>query len=650
MMTIPPTTIRIFYATESGTADQYALRLRRALQRRGVPRVETSEMGVADGAASSSSWEDLLQPVRDDDDDDGGGAGHPADVTVFIISTTGDGEVPNAMRTLWRTLLRSDLTPSATRFESRLSFAVFGLGDSTYEKFNAAARKFKTRIIQLGAKEVCDSGARDESLTLASPVVGTQDIFDRWVNLKLLPALRLDTIVPSPPSLEPLKRPIVFFSSRNGGGVGGGGEQRNPEKMKMGTMEEEDDDAIITVELTVNARMTAPTWMQDVRHIEMTAVSERLGYRPGDTLLVRPRNEAAVPRESLRRFIRHKLVVPPELSSLDVDDLCFSLPDGKDETVMGYLMGMADLTSTPPQDFFEEASFHCDTSTEQGVEEKEKLLEISRDHELYHSYCRAERRTYLEVVNDFASLRIPLDRFIAAVPRIKPREYSIASSPLADGRGVIHLTVGVLSYTTKLKRVKRGLCSGWLASLLPGTRLKVRIRREGALASAYARLLSEEEEEEKGVVARRPLILLGPGTGVAPMRSIYRHECAISETNRRKLVLYFGCRKEKCDYLYASEFERDKAGVRVAFSRDDPGGNKVYVQSLLKRNGKETCDWIVDEGAAVFVSGNAKRMPADVKETLVQVLEKHRGMTRNEALAVLKRMERERRWVVEAFA
>jgi sulfite reductase alpha subunit-like flavoprotein len=229
-----------------------------------------------------------------------------------------------------------------------------------------------------------------------------------------------------------------------------------------------------------------------------------------------------------------------------------------------------------------------------------------------YEYTHRVRRTILEVLQDFRHVSIPLDYIFDVFPLIRPRQFSIASSsrharskPLVpssetkpvneerEGRSgtMMDLCVAIVSYKTRLKIPRRGLCTTWLATLEPlnedsdglskiPTTLRVGIRK-GAMR------LPEPKEDAKPV----PVICVGPGTGVAPMRAIIQERIARGEHGtqaytfnrgyarvayfRTDNVLYFGCRSAREDYYYSGEWEASaqagKLSFSVAFSRDQVG-------------------------------------------------------------------------------
>lgn len=183
-------------------------------------------------------------------------------------------------------------------------------------------------------------------------------------------------------------------------------------------------------------------------------------------------------------------------------------------------------------------------------------------------YCNRPRRNCLEVLYDFPHLRVPFDFLFDLFPPIKPRSFSIASSAAALP-GKIQLLVAVVRYRSKLAAPRLGLCSNFLARISIGSgAAKVPIWvRPGAFAFPSSSVGGANEESP-------PMIMVGPGTGVAPFRS-YLTEQLLQQQQRRRFVLFFGCRGQEKDYYFRSEWENlirthghDRFRIVCAFSRD----------------------------------------------------------------------------------
>lgn len=259
------------------------------------------------------------------------------------------------------------------------------------------------------------------------------------------------------------------------------------------------------------------------------------------------------------------------------------------------LSSFLDVGGLPQRGFFEGLALH--TSNE---EEKEKLSELSSAEgtDLYYDYCVREKRNYIEALEDFRSARPCLAKLLELLPLLQPRHYSIANSGMVC-KDELDLCVAVASSKTPYGRVRVGVCSSYLSSSSPGDQVVLWIR-SGSFKMPIKNPHSAGDDQP-------PLILIGPGTGVAPMRALLQERKAahknqeLSGTPQSRTMLFFGCRKRESDFLYSDEitsstqngndgetidpdvFISPSATVVVAFSRDQT--KKIYVTHKIEEHG-----------------------------------------------------------------
>jgi sulfite reductase (NADPH) flavoprotein alpha-component len=237
-------------------------------------------------------------------------------------------------------------------------------------------------------------------------------------------------------------------------------------------------------------------------------------------------------------------------------------------------------------------------------------------------------RGLIDLLHDYPGvLRDPAD-LVAMLPRLTPRLYSISSSPAAHP-GEIHTTVAVVRYQAH-NRERGGVCSTLLADRRSsGERLPVYIH-----PNKRFRLPAD---------SNGPMIMIGPGTGIAPFRSFLHERRALNHTGKN--WLFFGERSAATDFLYRDELEEMHSDghltrLDLAFSRDQE--RKIYVQDRMKEKGRELFDWL-EQGASVYVCGDASRMAKDVDAALHSVIESHSGRgpdAASEYMQVLKYQHR----------
>ena len=291
-------------------------------------------------------------------------------------------------------------------------------------------------------------------------------------------------------------------------------------------------------------------------------------------------------------------------------------------------------------------------------EQREKLEEMcsTEGADLYNDYIVREKRSYIELLAEFPSARPPLNHLISMIPRIQPRQFSISSSQLAHP-GEIHLSVGVVRKVTRYGRVRHGLCSSYIAALRPGEGVVVRVKK------GQLRLPPSPDT---------PVIMVGPGTGIAPFRAFVQERKHLNRLLRpggrqpgtvEKDMVVFGCRHEAKDFLYGDEWRAwDREGtihLLTAFSRDQD--DKVYVQDRLQ-DGPDLASasgatlpssalvWqmLAFEGAYCFVAGNTK-VPAATREALTQIARREGGLDAVAANQFVKQLEARKRFVIESW-
>lgn len=467
------------------------------------------------------------------------------------------------------------------------------------------------------------------------------------------------------------------------------------------------ESGIFKATLVNNHRMTSDDWFQDIRHLEFEIPvihdsSNETLYEPSDIVVVYPRNPSQfVDRAISIMAFPHGYRSDDSITTSQVSP--HSRPSritatDKPLKISDLFTAILDICGTPQRSYFEGLAPYATSD-----EEKEKLLEISSAEgmDIYYKYIIREKRNYVEVLEDFRSCRPPLHKLLELIPVIQPRQYSIASyARLLPSRSRriwgMDLCVGRTQTKTSRGRIKNGVCSNFLCDLKAGD-------------SIY---LSLRPGKMKFPSIQTPLILVGPGTGVAPMRSIISHRLSSQQSGATEstgqTVLFYGCRSRLADYLYREEWERiatiskdskdsyllqlsrglhshpidatkqPNLQISVAFSREtipistesssikisesmnseslaldgkmDVSSQKNYVTHKIRLHGNHVWDLIHNQGAYIFVSGSANRMPKDVRAAFVEVAMKHGGLSELDSEQYVSRLERSKRYIVEAWS
>jgi sulfite reductase (NADPH) flavoprotein alpha-component len=246
----------------------------------------------------------------------------------------------------------------------------------------------------------------------------------------------------------------------------------------------------------------------------------------------------------------------------------------------------------------------------------------------------AEMLDVLAAVESLGPIRPDPEAFLECLEPLQPRLYSIASSPLT-APGEIHLAVDAVRYDIG-KRRRLGVASTFLADrLVPGTRVRLYLQK------AHAFALPADP--------RTPIIMIGPGTGIAPFRSFLWHRQAAGAPG--KAWLFFGHQCEATDFFYRDELAAFQQGgtltrLSTAWSRD--GAQKVYVQDRLREAGGELFAWLQD-GAHLYVCGDAKRMAKDVEGALTDIAAAHGGKSAADATAFITGLKVAGRYQMDVY-
>lgn len=359
-----------------------------------------------------------------------------------------------------------------------------------------------------------------------------------------------------------------------------------------------------------NQRLTAVGSTKDVRHLEFSIDGANLHYEPGDAVGVVARN-----RDEDVDALLARLPFDPQ-TSIAVDA----------QTTVPLHQALADRYEIGPINFaFLQRYAQAIRSEALAARVGGNPAELSR-------YIRA--RHLADVVAEHGAGGIGADAFTSLLRPLAPRLYSIASSQRATP-DELHVTVAVVEYTT-LDRARRGLVSGQLAeATAEDASLPIYLHRNAAF-----RLPADPSAA---------IIMIGPGTGVAPFRAFVAERAVQGASGQN--WLFFGDRSFETDFLYQTEWlDWRKRGVLsnidVAFSRDQT--EKTYVQHRLAKRGAELWRWI-EEGAYLYVCGDAERMAPDVHRALLQIIECHGGRSADEAKETLIELQRQRRYQRDVY-
>lgn len=367
----------------------------------------------------------------------------------------------------------------------------------------------------------------------------------------------------------------------------------------------------LTAEFSLSQKITGRDSAKDVRHIEIDLGDSGLSYQAGDALGIWFENDSVLVAELLNT-----------LNFTGDEEVTLKISDEQQNfTLKQALINQLEITQTAPA-FIE---FWAQQSGD------EKLVEIAKDKTTSREF--SAKHQIVDVVK-LAPVNVDPQVFVDALRKITPRLYSIASAQ-AEVEDEVHLTVGLVSYDADGK-VRTGGASGYLANRLEeGQSVKVFIEHNDNF-----RLPKNSDT---------PVIMIGPGTGVAPFRAFMQQREADDATGDN--WMFFGDQTFTQDFLYQVEWQNYlKSGLLtrmdVAFSRDQ--AEKIYVQDRLREHSADVFSWL-ERGAHLYVCGDMSRMAKDVEATLLEIIATEGKLSAQQAQDYLKDLRNAKRYQKDVY-
>lgn len=539
----------ILYGSETGTAEDYAFILNSTLSLHG----QTEVMPMNNVSPSS-----LLSIQH----------------LVIICSTTGQGVFPQNAAKFYKFLLRRH---PADLFKN-LTIHVCGMGDSSYSQYNVCGRKLWLRFVQLGAIP----GQRGEMDDCAPN--GGEKWWEAW-------ALKVVS------DITGVEMGDKFL-------IGGDYNIDTPIKPLFNVEYSKDieipqEDGFKHYKLINRELLTGPEYTEEVYKYQFKSNEP---YNVGDTLLIHPTN----PEISVNSFMLSQHLTERENSIVKVSSAKYLTPrrgwfNNGVMTLREFLTHHINIHSPPPRRFFSIVwRFASDER------EREKLYELAQleETEQLFNYVNRPRRTLFECIQEFFSLRIPIEFLIDACGLIRPREYSISSSPNSE---LLELTVSNVNYTTILRTPRIGLCSSYLNKLELGAEIPANVVKKNINFPNGDFLIVSTGA---GIAGAKPLIEISKG--------------------ERNILMFTGHRFIEKDFLYSEEWQDipylqvigcfsrslgDKEHVKIKNIQYEKG----YVQANLWKLKDQVKEFLLN-GANVYVCGSSGKMPTEVRITIGEIM------------------------------
>ncbi|KAG6442565.1 hypothetical protein O3G_MSEX002457 [Manduca sexta] len=550
----------------------------------------------------------------------------PNSLAVFCMATYGEGDPTDNSMEFYEWIKNGD--PDLTG----LNYAVFGLGNKTYEHYNAVAIYLDKRLEELGATRVFELGLGDDDANIEDDFITWKDKFWPAVCEKyniestgeeeLIRQFRL--VVHAPDEIPPnnvFTGEIARLHSLQ--------VQRPPYDAKNPFL----------AQIKVN-RELHHGGDRSCLHVELDISDSKMRYEAGDHVAIYPINDSNLV-ERLGNLTGSNLDEIFSLINTDQESTKknpFPCPTSYRTALSHYI----EITALPRTHILRELAEYC-------ADEKDKqqlLLMATNSQEgkaLYQSFVVDACRNIVHILEDLPSCKPPMDHICELLPRLQPRYYSISSSPKLHPE-TVHITAVVVQYKTPTGRVNKGVATTWLAQHKPEEgkplpRVPVYIRK------SQFRLPMQPQT---------PIIMVGPGTGLAPFRG-FLQERAFVRANGKEVgdnILYFGCRHRDQDYIYKEELEEfEKNGdvqLKLAFSRDQ--AHKIYVTHLLEKDLDQLWDIIGNRNGHFYICGDAKNMAVDVRNIVLKAIQEKGGRTESEAVQFLKKLESMKKYSADVWS
>lgn len=614
----------IFYGSQTGTAEDYASRL---------AKEGKSRFGLETMVADLEDYDfDNLDMIPSDK------------IVMFVLATYGEGEPTDNAVEFYEFLTGDDVAFSESNDPplGNLNYVAFGLGNNTYEHYNSMVRNVDKTLQKLGATRIGEAGEGDDGAgTMEEDFLAWKD--PMWIALAEKMALE---------EREAVYEPVFSIVERDGLTsespevyVG------EPNKMHLeGPAKGPFNAHNPYIAPIAESRELFSVKDRNCLHMEVDISGSNLSYQTGDHIAVWPTNAG----EEVDRFLNVLGLTDKRDTVISVKPLeptakvPFPTPTTYDAIVRYHMEICAPVSR---QFLATLAAFAPDE------EIKAEMTKLGGDKDYFHSKVTVFHYNiaqFLEVVGGGKKwTNVPFSAFIEGINKLQPRYYSISSSSMAQPKKISITAVVEVAMIPGRTNAFRGVATNYLLALKQkqngdpnpepfGLTYEItgpRNKYDGIHVPVHVRHSNFKLPSDPS----KPIIMIGPGTGVAPFRGFIQERAKQSQEGADvgKTMLFFGCRKRDEDFIYKDEFEEhkkvlgDKFELVTAFSRET--SKKVYVQHRLRERAKEVNELLANK-AYFYVCGDAANMAREVNTTLAQIMAEERGISEQKAEEIVKNM------------
>ncbi|KAE9037276.1 Methionine synthase reductase [Phytophthora rubi] len=614
---------------------------------------------------------------------------------VIVCSTTGNGDPPDNCGKFWRYVKRRT---QPSDMLAKLRYTVLGLGDTNYDKFCFMGKSIEKRMRELGAQSFYEFGAADEAM-------GLEDSVEPWLNglwaafdeasgaasesadnpvttdsnteessvvaadstpSASLPAAAtsintayllenlisyekmfgpLETLTEVPEDIPRLQSSLLSLRFLT--------EEERQEQIAPPTAGDESEISSTNpfmASVFGAEYLTAQHAERKVLRLDIDVSGSGINYVPGDSIGIKCPNRT----EDVDALLACLGINGDEVISAEPVAATNGRVAKKKNTsihfpspcsVRDVFLHHVDILSSPKKAAVRALATYCSDEEQRA---RMLLLSSKTGAEKYKAFITEQHLNVVDLLHLFPSCKPPLDHLLTLLPQQMPRYYSIATSPLVNPT-MLSVAFTVVEHAVGEHGLRRrGLCTNWLVKICQpliggGTVADVDVRIPIFLRGTQDFHLPES--------AQSPMLLIGPGTGVAPFMGFLQHrdiEAKTADSTRGDSYLFYGCRRQSEDWLFREQMHEYVTNgtltkLFTAFSRDQD--EKHYVQHDLRNNGKLVCDLLMGSDGYVFVCGDGMAMAKDVHAALVGILTSNAGMPQEAAELKLRELGTQHRYV-----